>query len=81
MPPPDPVDATVGALKPSSLSLSATTVEYGYTVDEPTMLMISLACSVEERRTEDSRITNLFMIYFLSLFGVSIVMYWNNNTL
>ena len=39
-PPPDPVDSILGVLKSVVRpNRSATTVENGYTVDEPTMLM------------------------------------------
>ena len=44
MPPPVPVDSTLGVLNlPPRPKFSATAVEKGKTVEEPTMLMVSRA--------------------------------------
>ena len=44
-PPPDPVDSMIGVLNPllALPNVSATTVANGYTVDEPTILIVSRA--------------------------------------
>jgi hypothetical protein len=46
IPPPVPVDSITGVLNPSLPNLSATTVENGYTVEDPTIEIWSLACAV-----------------------------------
>ena len=43
IPPPVPVGSIVAPLYPSSLNLSAPIVAYGNTVEDPTILIVSLA--------------------------------------
>ena len=48
IPPPVPVDSTIGVFQPFLPCFSATTVVNGYTVDEPTIVMFCLAKTVPE---------------------------------
>ena len=65
MPPPEPVLSILGVFMPVSLpKFSATTVEKGYTVDDPTTLIWSLAWTVIEK----SKMVEHSIINFLILF-------------
>ena len=65
-PPPEPVDSMIGALKPLSAlpNSSATTVAKGYTVEDPTILMVSLASALPNRLKETSK-NNGDKIFFM----------------
>jgi hypothetical protein len=74
IPPPVPVDSTIGVAYLVPLpNLSATTVVKGYTVDEPTTLIWFVAAwaSDENKTTAQINCTSFF-IYFLFCFIVFI---------
>jgi hypothetical protein len=75
-PPPDPVDSIFGVLNSVVFpNRSATTVAKGYTVEEPTMLMVSLADAAKvagtaiNRKTAADANTVHFFIFLSSLFA------------
>jgi hypothetical protein len=64
-PPPEPVDSTFGALNLLALpKRSATTVANGYTVEDPTMLIVSRAETFETfaKAATMARLDNIFFI-------------------
>ncbi len=73
-PPPDPVDSIIGALKPLSAlpNSSATTVAKGYTVEEPTIFIESLA-SAFGRLNATKRVNTVERYFILSPFIILVM--------
>ena len=78
IPPPVPVDSTIGVANlPSLPNLSATTVVKGYTVEEPTTLIWFVAAwaSDENKTTAQINCTSFFILFpfwFVLLFSLVI---------
>ena len=72
IPPPDPVDSTIGVkavvLEPNC---SATEVENGKTVEDPTILMVSLVYARLTKLVKIARIVMLLKIVFVYLKAIS----------